>query len=194
MTSVSRDVIVGVSGVTCGGKTTICEKLQKFIAKSYHIDVINQDDYFKHESEIQVDEMGFTKFDCVEAVDFPRLLNDVKKILYRYQTTPSDYQNVLLVEGHLIFAYEELNELFDHRFMLTLSHEETFRRRQLRTDYDPPDAPGLFQHHVWPEYAKYYKLITNGNFPYVEIDAQQTIDQVFAQVTGNLSNNSKLAL
>lgn len=48
--------VIGIGGVTNGGKTTLAKSLQKHLP---NCSVISQDDFFKPESEIDIDENGF---------------------------------------------------------------------------------------------------------------------------------------
>nr|XP_041567318.1 nicotinamide riboside kinase 1 isoform X5 [Taeniopygia guttata] len=53
-------LVIGLGGVTNGGKTTLAEKLKNMLP---NCDVISQDDFFKPESEVETDERGFKLYD-----------------------------------------------------------------------------------------------------------------------------------
>nr|XP_055128209.1 nicotinamide riboside kinase 1 isoform X2 [Symphalangus syndactylus] len=55
-----KTFIIGISGVTNGGKTTLAKNLQKHLP---NCSVISQDDFFKPESEIETDKNGFLQYD-----------------------------------------------------------------------------------------------------------------------------------
>ncbi|KAB1280521.1 Nicotinamide riboside kinase 1 [Camelus dromedarius] len=55
-----KTFVIGISGVTNGGKTTLAKNLQK---RLQNCSVISQDDFFKPESEIRTDENGFLQYD-----------------------------------------------------------------------------------------------------------------------------------
>ncbi|XP_053512133.1 nicotinamide riboside kinase 1 isoform X4 [Artibeus jamaicensis] len=55
-----KTFVIGISGVTNGGKTTLAKNLQKHFP---NCSVISQDDFFKPESEIETDENGFLQYD-----------------------------------------------------------------------------------------------------------------------------------
>ncbi|KAF6126042.1 nicotinamide riboside kinase 1 [Phyllostomus discolor] len=56
-----KTFVIGISGVTNGGKTTLAKNLQKHFP---NCSVISQDDFFKPESEIETDENGFLQYDA----------------------------------------------------------------------------------------------------------------------------------
>jgi len=68
------------------------------------------------------------------------------------------------------------------QFYLKLSDDFIFRTRI----YDPPDVPGLFEQHVWPEYVKYKNFLQHGNFPFLNIDATKSYDQVLQEIMKDL--------
>jgi len=137
--------VIGISGVTCGGKTTVARIIKSKLEKKNSVFLYSQDDYYKDEKEINIDNNGFVKWDCVQAVDFKALIKDVNCALKKYE--------IIIVEGTLIFMNKDLNQLFMKRFFLNLDFEEAQKRRKERI-YDPPDVDGLFEKHVWPEYVK----------------------------------------
>ncbi|XP_041278165.1 nicotinamide riboside kinase 1 isoform X3 [Onychostruthus taczanowskii] len=55
-------LVIGLGGVTNGGKTTLAEKLKNMLP---NCDTISQDDFFKPESEVETDERGFKLYDAV---------------------------------------------------------------------------------------------------------------------------------
>ncbi|XP_041601334.1 nicotinamide riboside kinase 1 isoform X1 [Vulpes lagopus] len=55
-----KTFVIGISGVTNGGKTTLAKNLQKHLP---NCSVISQDDFFKPESEIAKDTNGFLQYD-----------------------------------------------------------------------------------------------------------------------------------
>ncbi|MBW04333.1 Nicotinamide riboside kinase 1, partial [Eschrichtius robustus] len=55
-----KTFVIGISGVTNGGKTTLAKNLQKRLP---NCSIISQDNFFKPESEIETDENGFLQYD-----------------------------------------------------------------------------------------------------------------------------------
>lgn len=159
-----KTLVVGVGGMTNGGKSTLSRSLHQRIPNSC---IIAQDSYFKDDSVIPVDSNGFKQYDMLDALHMDTMMNDVdswrrdpgsfmrQRDLNPECTTPSSDEEVfvLIVEGFLIFNYRPLNELFDKRYFMEIPYEVCKRRRSLRV-YSPPDPPGYFDGHVWPMYLK----------------------------------------
>ncbi|KAI8082177.1 P-loop containing nucleoside triphosphate hydrolase protein [Thamnidium elegans] len=68
---IPKVVTIGISGPSCSGKTTLALLLKKLLNK---VIVINQDEFFKQDDQIPVDEStGLANWDSPSAVDFQGL-------------------------------------------------------------------------------------------------------------------------
>ncbi|XP_077297527.1 nicotinamide riboside kinase 1 isoform X1 [Arctopsyche grandis] len=145
-------IVVGLSGVTCGGKSTISKKLKDTLKRC---EVLNQDDYFHpDDSPIldKVENLEHNNYDNLACLDMEKMYDDVMKIINK--SDPSDEPSVLVLDGFLILNYKPIADLCRLKYQVFLDREECLRRRHLRT-YLPPDIPGYFELCVWPEYCKY---------------------------------------
>lgn len=141
-------IIVGISGCTNGGKTTLATFLQNKFPGSI---VVNQDQYFRPDDSKEhnlIPELNHKNWDCVAAVDWDAMMQCVTRTL---SSEPPVQNGLFIVEGHLIFNYFPLAKVFNRKYFLKLDKEECFRRRCRRV-YDPPDVPGYFEKCVWPMY------------------------------------------
>ncbi|KAF4803574.1 Nicotinamide riboside kinase 1 [Turdus rufiventris] len=132
-------LVIGLGGVTNGGKTTLAEKLKNMLP---NCDIISQDDFFKPESEVETDERGFKLYDVLDALYMDEMVASIRNwmkspassgvVTEEPQNTCDNLKNVyiLIVEGFLLYNY-------DTRV------------------YQPADTPGYFDGHVWPMYLKY---------------------------------------
>ncbi|XP_041643754.1 nicotinamide riboside kinase 1 [Cheilinus undulatus] len=159
-----KTLVVGVGGMTNGGKSTLSKSLHQQIPNSC---IIAQDSYFKDDSVVPMDSHGFKQYDMLDALHMDTMMTDVDSWrrdpesflrqcgLIPEQTTPSEEEEVfvLIVEGFLIFNHRPLNELFDKRYFMEIPYEICKKRRSSRV-YRPPDPPGYFDGHVWPMYLK----------------------------------------
>ncbi|KAM6944039.1 nicotinamide riboside kinase 1 isoform 1-T1 [Lycodopsis pacificus] len=159
-----KTLVVGVGGVTNGGKSTLSNSLHQQIPNSC---LIAQDSYFKADSVIPVDSNGFKQYDMLDALHMDTMMSEVdswrrdpesflrRRGLNPERTTPplDEEVYVLIVEGFLIFNHRPLNELFYKRYFMEIAYEVCKRRRSSRV-YSPPDPPGYFDGHVWPMYLK----------------------------------------
>ncbi|XP_035021884.1 nicotinamide riboside kinase 1 isoform X1 [Hippoglossus stenolepis] len=156
-----KTLVVGVGGMTNGGKSTLSKSLHQLIPNSC---LIAQDSYFKEDSVVPVDNNGFKQYDMLSALHMDTMMSEVhswqrdpesflrQRDLNPEATTPTDVC-VLIVEGFLIFNHRPLNDLFDKRFFLEIPYDVCKRRRSSRV-YTPPDPPGYFDRYVWPMYLK----------------------------------------
>nr|XP_058916082.1 nicotinamide riboside kinase 2 isoform X2 [Kogia breviceps] len=153
--------IVGIGGMTNGGKTTLTNSLLKSLPNCC---VIHQDDFFKPQDQIAVGEDGFKQWDVLESLDMEAMLSTVQAWMssprkfarahgVHVQLDASD-THILILEGFLLYSYKPLVDLYSRRYFLTVPYEECKWRRSTRR-YMVPDPPGLFDGHVWPMYQKY---------------------------------------
>lgn len=175
-------LIIGISGVTCGGKTTTSTKLTKLLPNAK---LFSQDDYFLNVDDKRhtwIPELNHINFDILSSLDMERMHLDIlnyigdKKIMeinldkintqngcsyhkaeenvLKLQRKLKDNDiGVVIVEGFSIFNYEPMLELFHLKYYFTLSRQECYKRRTQRV-YEPPDCPGYFEKCVWPEHVK----------------------------------------
>uniref|UniRef100_A0A8D1IGV8 Nicotinamide riboside kinase 1 n=1 Tax=Sus scrofa TaxID=9823 RepID=A0A8D1IGV8_PIG len=135
-----KTFVIGIGGVTNGGKTTLARNLQKRLP---NCSVISQDDFFKPESEIETDENGFLQYDVLEALNMEEMMSAISCWMESpsHSLVSTDWRSIeeipiLIIEGFLLFNYNT-------------------------RVYDPPDAPGYFDGHVWPMYLKHRQEMEN---------------------------------
>ncbi|CAF1390719.1 unnamed protein product [Adineta steineri] len=151
MSSTSPAIIVGLGGVTNGGKTTMCKSLEHLLSSTksnFRVKSMHLDNYFRPNDDphhIHLDEFNHHDWDCLEAIDTEKFVHDIE--LNRYQC------DLLLIEGFLIFNISNAKELYDLIYYFDLPYEECHRRRSSR-NYDPPDPKNYFEKHVWQVHLK----------------------------------------
>ena len=142
--------IIGISGGTCSGKSTVCDKIISSIANELqlsneeigkHIIVLSQDRYYKGGSQT-------TNYDVPSALDFElmeRQLNDLKNgkavqapkydftTHKRMEITDTIYPApIIIVEGIMIFCMKEIRELIQLKVYVRAHRELRFYRRMVR--------------------------------------------------------------
>ncbi|XP_034249508.1 nicotinamide riboside kinase 1 [Thrips palmi] len=178
-------VVVGISGATCSGKSTLAGNLHEMLPQSV---LIRQDDYFlpvDSPAHIKVEALGHLNWEIMTALDMDSMRSDVHNILSqdpslaklpaKAQRSTNDgagsieaFPNLLILEGFLLLNDPALSSLCDLRYYLTLTREQCWERRQKRT-YDPPDIPGYFDLTVWPEYEKHRnQVLGQSNIKFVD--------------------------
>lgn len=204
-------LIIGISGVTCGGKTTTATKLNNILPKSK---VFTQDDYYRDVTDpnhIWISELNHINFDIVTSVDMERMHSDVLKYIEDNNFVPigskkrgvqkngfhlnrfnSDFYhkikkidiNILIVEGFSILNYKNWLHLFDLKYYFILDKEECYKRRIERV-YEPPDCPGYFEKCAWPEHLKLKEEIheMGKDVQYLENIGEDTIEKILADIS-----------
>ncbi|XP_025940169.1 nicotinamide riboside kinase 1 [Apteryx mantelli] len=195
-------LVIGLGGVTNGGKTTLAEKLKKILP---NCDIISQDDFFKPESEVETDQRGFKLYDVLDALYMDEMVKSIRSwmnspasscvLTEESQTTCISPKNtediyILIVEGFLLYNYESLNELWDRRYFLTLPYEECKRRRSTRV-YQPADTPGYFDGHVWPMYLKYKNELEENASNVVYLDGTKPQEELLSCVYNDIIQELK---
>ena len=158
-------VIIGISGPTCSGKTTVAKKVHENIKDAV---VIYQDKYFLSQDDSRhklIPELNHFNWEILSSLDMSKMHSDVLKIIEsnngHTQENSTDKKNrVLIIEGFTIYNYKPLTDLFHQKYFIDISREVCWDRRKDRV-YDPPDVPGYFDKVVWPEYVRHKSEITS---------------------------------
>ena len=160
-------VIVGVTGGSCSGKTTLVQYLNKAFGEE-KCSVIQQDFYFIDQSE-NFSGDGSVNFDHPSAVEFLLLANHIRQLKggevvevpsYNFITHKRTGETkliwprgVVLVDGTLLLAAEELKGLFDDIIFLDTPEDLRFKRRLSRD----VQQRGRSEEGVREQFAKHVK-------------------------------------
>uniref|UniRef100_A0A8C1D937 Nicotinamide riboside kinase 1 n=2 Tax=Cyprinus carpio TaxID=7962 RepID=A0A8C1D937_CYPCA len=119
-----RKLIIGIGGMTHGGKTTLSKSLQELLHNRL---VFSQDNFFK---------VCYYQYDTLDALHMDRMMADIGSwqedpqgfMMSRdraVKSTASEASNVfvLIVEGILIFQSWVIFTLFNKRYFLQLPYE-----------------------------------------------------------------------
>nr|XP_046176929.1 nicotinamide riboside kinase 2-like isoform X1 [Oncorhynchus gorbuscha]XP_046176930.1 nicotinamide riboside kinase 2-like isoform X1 [Oncorhynchus gorbuscha] len=192
--------IIGIGGVTNGGKTTLTNQLIQALPNCC---VIHQDDFFKKPDQIEVGEDGFRQWDVITSLDMEAMVNTVEGwqenpvkfarshgICVTPEAEDSDPDNgihILIVEGFLLYNYKPIVDVYDKSYYIAIPKEECKRRRNTR-NYTVPDPPGLFEGHVWPMYLK-HRTEMEENYHGIEyLDGLKPKEEIYNQVYENIQN------
>lgn len=205
-------LIIGISGVTCGGKTTTATQLKEFLP---NITVFSQDDYFldvKDPRHTWIPELNHINFELITALDMEKMHKDIlhfisvnnfktvdhtDKIVFGtngVQCATNNFNivhdkmkelqlNILVIEGFSIFNYKPMENLFHLKYYFTLDEEECFNRRIKRV-YEPPDCPGYFEKFVWPEHLDQLNevKITVKDVKYFDGTSKNSADKILKDI------------
>ncbi|GLH04414.1 Ring canal kelch protein [Gryllus bimaculatus] len=204
-------IVVGISGVTNGGKTTLANALHKALPRSH---LLCQDTYFWHKDSghhVLIPEVNHFNWEIMSSLDMDRMWKDINNILngehLHRNISPNDGEpntiqgceviknvddfeilknvDVLIIEGFLVLNYKPIVDICNLKYHLTLAKDECVKRRNART-YDPPDVPGYFELCVWPEYVKHKAEMLQTVGDVKVIDGTIGINSIFCEVVNDI--------
>ncbi|XP_029661711.1 nicotinamide riboside kinase 1 [Formica exsecta] len=182
--------VIGISGATCSGKSTLANKILDNFPKSV---MVRQDDYFLPSDDprhIMIQELNHLNWDLITSLDMQRMHSDIIKILHSHENDAVGLKKrVLILDGFLLFRHKDTTDLCDRKYFLTLTKEQCWERRKNRI-YEPPDVPGYFDKVVWPEYIKYKNEIIkkkelHGTITF--IDGSKDMEQIYEMVSQEIN-------
>lgn len=179
--------LIGVSGCTNGGKTTLCKRLMSELANAYHL---SQDDFYHERGSSHytyMPELSSFNYDVISAIDMKRFHAELAR-LFR---SPQRY-SYILCDGILLYEDEKLFKMFDKRYFLELPKEECERRRKQR-HYAVEDTSDYFDKCAWREYLKYRQKcgVENGHRKnIIFLNGTQKPGALVDYVINDLNNNT----
>jgi uridine kinase len=142
-----KPVVIGVAGGSGSGKTTVAKEIyHQFSDQS--ILIIEQDSYYKDQSEKSMEERLDTNYDHPLAFDNDLLIDQVKALLnyediekpvYDYtvhtrsdKIIPIEPKDVIILEGILLLEDERLRDLMDIKLFVDTDPDIRIIRRLIR--------------------------------------------------------------
>jgi uridine kinase len=135
-------LIVGIAGGSGSGKTTLASKIHNEFPNSI---LITQDSYYKDLSNLTLAEREQVNFDHPNSIEFSLLFDHLKSLkngdgvsipLYDFcthsrtkQTIEVEPAPIIIVEGILLFAIEEIRNLFDIKLFVDTDSDIRLLRR-----------------------------------------------------------------
>lgn len=142
-----KPVIIGVSGGSGSGKTSVTKAIYNNF-KGHSILVLEQDSYYKDQSDVPFEERLKTNYDHPLAFDNDLLIEHLKKLLnyepiekpvydYTIHTRSNEMirvepKNVIILEGILVLEDERLRNLMDIKLFVDTDPDLRFIRRLTR--------------------------------------------------------------
>ena len=136
--------IIGITGGTGSGKTTIINKISNFFDQSA-VGFLSSDSYYKDNSNLNFSERDKFIYDTPDAIDFDLLNNHIKLLKTGQNINVPQYsfsshlrlktstlfkpKKILIIEGILILSNRNLRDQIDYSVFLDCSRDTRFKRR-----------------------------------------------------------------
>ena len=144
---VNSSILIGIAGGTGSGKTSIANYLLKKFGNDELI-VIEQDSYYKDNSNLSMDERNQQNFDHPEAIDIQLFNKQLESLLdgKPVKIPIYDFSNhnriekfqlvkptkIIIIEGILTLHFESLRKLMDIKVFVDVPDKIRFKRRLSR--------------------------------------------------------------
>lgn len=140
----SKSILIGIAGGTGSGKSTVAKEVYRCLPEN-SIAVIEQDSYYKDQSNLSYEERIKTNYDHPDAFDTELLLEHLKmlqdgkaidKPIYDFEnhnrkkeTIRVEPKNIIIIEGILILAEEKLRDKFNIKIFVDTDADVRIMRR-----------------------------------------------------------------
>lgn len=140
-------LIIGIAGGTGSGKTTVVNQIINELQHD-EVDVIYQDSYYMDTSHLTFEERKRINFDHPKSIDFDLLHEHLSSLkagvpieqpIYSFKehnrtgkTVTTLPRKVMIVEGILILAHQEVRDMFDIKMFVHADSDERLIRRLKR--------------------------------------------------------------
>ncbi|MGL5314239.1 MAG: uridine kinase [Peptostreptococcaceae bacterium] len=145
MTNKKRPLIIGITGGTGSGKSSVCKSIIENIPQE-NIAILEQDAYYKDQTHLSFEDRLKTNYDHPLAFDNKLLIThieelcegkDVEKPIYDYElhtrkqneTVNITSKDIIIVEGIMILEDEELRDKLDIKIYVDTEDDIRILRR-----------------------------------------------------------------
>ncbi len=142
----SETFIVGIAGGTGSGKTTLAKNIKKRLNDD--VLIISSDSYYKDLSHLSLHDRSLQNFDHPDSIDFALLRDDLVTLFkgnsvsipsydfvthsQKKESTKTPPTKIIVVEGILLFAAPELQDVFDLKIYVDTPDDIRLIRRLKR--------------------------------------------------------------
>ncbi|WEV51535.1 uridine kinase [Lactobacillus sp. ESL0731] len=145
MSKLEKPVVIGITGGSGSGKTTIAHKIVDQMQENEHVLIMTQDSYYKDNTGIPMSERMKINYDHPDAFDIPLLKAQINDLLnykpiempvydFKEHTRSSETihiepADIIILEGILVLGSEEIRNLMDIKVYVDTDDDIRFIRR-----------------------------------------------------------------
>ncbi|WEV40217.1 uridine kinase [Lactobacillus sp. ESL0681] len=145
MSKIEKPVVIGITGGSGSGKTTIAHKIVEQMAENEHVLIMAQDSYYKDNTNISMAERMKINYDHPDAFDIPLLKKQINDLLnyqaiempiYNFkdhtrskETIHIEPADIIILEGILVLASADIRDLMDIKVYVDTDDDIRFIRR-----------------------------------------------------------------
>ncbi|TNV73435.1 hypothetical protein FGO68_gene17772 [Halteria grandinella] len=143
-----RPILVGITGGTASGKTTVCEKIFENLGGRKECTLLPMDSFYKELTDEEMKDVGKYNFDHPDAMDWALIRHTIGRLLknehvtipnYNYATCKRDEPSIelkctdiILFEGIFALIDEELRQMMDFKIFVHSDDDIRLLRRLKR--------------------------------------------------------------
>lgn len=205
MTTQKPVVLVGISGCSSSGKTTIAKLIATLVD---NVVLIHEDDFYKHDDDVPINEKYQIKdWDSVEALDFPLFREELAQIKHTGQISTNlihnnnvddiskfqiddefiselrkmfkditDKMQLVLVDGFMLYNDDIIRSKFDLKILIRAPYDQLKKRRNARNGYQTLDSFWVDPPYYFDEFVYKSYSSTHGKL-FLNNDVESEIDQ-----------------
>ncbi|KAK5781716.1 hypothetical protein RI543_000902 [Arxiozyma heterogenica] len=222
MTRNKKVVLVGLSGCSSSGKTTIAKLTSNLIDRSI---LIHEDDFFKHDDQIPINpKYNIANWDSPEALDlslFSKELDHIRETgqtktelihnnnvddLDKFQINPSildqirlKYSNIdsnlriVIADGFMLFNDDDIRSKFDIKLLIRAPYEQLKKRRAARNGYQTLDSFWVDPPYYFDEFV--YKSYSDTHGPlFINNDVEGQLDPIRSSDIKDFMNSDDVSI
>ena len=145
MSKLEKPVVIGITGGSGSGKTTIAHKIVDQMQENEHVLIMTQDSYYKDNTGIPMDIRQNINYDHPDAFDVSLLeeqigcllkhqpiempVYDFKEHTRSKETIHTEPVDIIILEGILVLASKEIRDLMDIKVYVDTDDDIRFIRR-----------------------------------------------------------------
>ena len=143
-----KPILIGIAGGSASGKSSIAQRLKNEYSLTNSVVIIRQDDYYKDQSHLSMEERVKTNYDHPLAFDNYLLIQHLNQLMNgetiekpTYDYTVHNRSNVtetikpcdvIVLEGLFVLESENLRDLLDMKIFVDTDADIRFIRRMVR--------------------------------------------------------------